>query len=804
MGGIALSYSQEKTPNQRSGLFKRIFSNKHTDKTRHPLPRSYGETVHDVYIDRESDTIAAKIHPAEDTGASANRSNDGVERFPHIKGYNSKRNAPQNEIEKLIDEIFAGYENRIDRMDPPDLTKEALSRLTKIPPGFETVWRDLVRCQIWEKQRKVNHSIEDIYQRTLTYSNQVKVFSDIPLIRETGLQEADGEFDPVLFMDASVIRRNEPNGSTLTAQQGVSRFREDQEFFETGVRKKFFNGAEATVSNRWAHLNNNSGFLFPENQGSSELVVSVVQPLLEGAGYHFNHSSLKIAKFDARMASSEFVRQLQSHLLEVNQAYWSLYFARASYLLHKNLVSETSSVLTQLEDRSDLDALESEVLRARGSLATRKNLLTRSEVAIRNSEERLRALVNDPDQDIGSNAEMVPTTLPVLAKVIEDLQTVAKEALHNRPEIQQGFDQLRAAAVRRDMQKNEKWPTLNLIAELMLSDLQGDFDSSRAFSSQFGDPGYQIGVQFEQPFDNDEARARLLRRELELRQQAKQLKTTIDSVLLEALVSYRELVSAYRDMMGNFETLKASREELRQLRDRIEIDTEEEAGHTTASRLQLILDSMDRNQSAEENFLNTLVAYNTSFAALERAKGTILRTQNVNIERVRDTDDTHKNQDLEQLSITIDSPIGNGGAKSGAKGCQTTVCSIRRGTTYGNPCPDCRHKVENFRSLTAPKPRPKPIPNDPVNLPLDSYETIPLESLPTTNDLIPLNPVLPQVPSVKVKPLELPKPSPNPLFGNGKNNKLFHFGKRPPSAEAKPKKNSTHKKAPIVAKPVGD
>lgn len=596
--------------------------------------------------------------------------------------------------------------------------------------------------------------------RTLEYSNQIKVFSDIPLIRETGMQEADGEFDPVFFMDTGVIRRNEPSGSSLVTGQGIGRFRENEEYFETGMRRKFLSGAEATVSNRWSHLDNNSTFLRPNNQGASEFVLSVTQPLMEGAGYHYNHSKIKIAKFDARMASSEFVRQLQAHLLEVNRAYWSLYYARSSYLLHKQLVSETSNILEQLEDRADLDALESEVLRARAALATRKSFLNRSEVAIRNSEERLRAMVNDPDQDIGSNAETIPMTLPVLATCLENVQKVAKDALHNRPEIQQGFDQLRAAVVRRDMQKNEKWPTLNLVAELMLGDIRANDDSTEAFRNQWGDPGYQVGLQFEHAIDNDEARAKLLRREIELRQQANQLKTTIDTVLLESVVSYRELITAYRDMIGKYETLNASREELRQLRDRLEVDTEEEGGRTTASQLQLILDSMDRNQSAEEAFLDAVVAYNASFAGLERAKGTILRKENIEIERVRDTDPTHQCDDVEKLKLYMKPQIA--GAKSG-KGSTPGYNPRYAGPTYGVAKP-YNTSIDSFRSLTEPEPRERRSADDVINESINAIETIPLQDiplrdLPSSSDsgLMPIEPV---APSVNVKPLRSAQPAP--------------------------------------------
>ncbi|MEO0415380.1 MAG: TolC family protein, partial [Verrucomicrobiota bacterium] len=372
--------------------------------------------------------------------------------------------------------------------------------------------------------------------------------------------------------------------------------------------------------------------------------------------------------------------------------------------------------------------------------------------------------------------EMIPTTLPVLSMCVEDVKTVAKEALHNRPEIQQGFDQLRAAVVRRDMQKNEKWPTLNLIAELMLGDIQPNKKYGDAYKNQFGDTGYLVGFQFEQAIDNDEDRARLLRREIELRQQSNQLKTTIDTVLLEAIVSYRELMTAFRDMEGKYRTLEASREELRQLRDRLEVDTEAEGGRTTATQLQLILDSMERNSSAEEAFLDSVVAYNASFAALERAKGTVLRKEGVEIERTRDTDPTHVGEDVEVLKITKSAPQTGKGGKNIAPGKNgvATPCGGCGSRTYGNPtcCPTAN--LNKLPSFTRPAPRAKVDSADKViESTIKEIERIPLEDLPSVapaqdaslfpNTSAPKPPAAkpaPKVskPAIKVEPVK-PKPT---------------------------------------------
>lgn len=649
IGGMGAfpSPAEDSAGKATEGFFSKWFGPK--DGTTSPVPPR--QRVRNPSIDPDTDTVAPVLR-AEPV-VTQNRANDPVERFPEIPGYESFTKASQEDIEDLIAKIYTAYEARIERMDPPDLRSSRTLAMGDVPAGFPTVWEGPVDDALWNDGAPTRRSLEDLYRLALEHSNILKTYRDLPLIRETGMQEADGDFDIETFIDGRINRTNEPVGSELTTGNNATRFLEHEDFIEAGLRKRLSSGAQISLSNRLATLSNNSAFLIPQNQGSSDFTLSVVQPLLQGGGYHYNHAKIKLAKIESRSASAEFVRQLDGHLLEVNNAYWALYQTRAHFLLTRDVVGTTATILDQLEQRSDLDALQSEVLRARAALEMRKAMLNRAEMEARNSEERLRALINDPGEDIGSNTELVPLTPPLLARYLDDVRLVAKDALRNRPEVQQGFDALRAAIVRRDVYKNEKLPTLNLVADLMLGDIEARDRATAAFESQFGaGTGYMLGFQFSQPWDNDAERARLLRSEIELRQQASRLRAIVDIVLLESLVSYRELMAAYRDMQGRYATLKASREELRQLRERLEIDTDNDRGRTTATQLQLILDSMDRNQIAEELFLQSIVTYNAAFAKLHSARGTFLRRENVTIKRVLDTDGTHPRQPVERLELS--------------------------------------------------------------------------------------------------------------------------------------------------------
>ena len=84
-------------------------------------------------------------------------------------------------------------------------------------------------------------------------------------------------------------------------------------------------------------------------------------------------------------------------------------------------------------------------------------------------------------------------------------------ALQHRPEINEARTELKAAAIRLDVAKNELRPTLNLILSTYVSGIEGDADHwnvGKSWGDQFnqGRPTYSTGATFEMPLGNRAAR----------------------------------------------------------------------------------------------------------------------------------------------------------------------------------------------------------------------------------------------------------------------------------------------------------
>jgi outer membrane protein TolC len=504
----------------------------------------------------------------------------------------------------------------------------------KVPTDFAPWWIRGQRASIGDNGGSRTFTVEELYQRALRHSKQIRVFSDLPLIRETGIQEAKGAFDTNTFLEGKFDHKNDPVGNTLTTG-GAERFKQDQWSFEAGAKKKFVTGTEVTLSQSYGRTDNNSIYFVPNPQSTANLSLSVVQPILKGAGVNYNRSIIRIAKLDSQVAMSEFIRQSESHLLEITRTYWALYAARVMYLQKAKLVEETGKVADELRARQQVDARKTQLFRAQSALASRRSDLIRSEAAVRNAQDRLRALTSDPELLDAPDSELIPADRLILSSSPVDARAAAEAALQNRPEITQAFLQLQAASIRENMARNEIMPELNLVLQGSLGGLSGS--DTGAYGRQYteGGPGYGIGLVFSFPLENNIGKAHLERRRIETRQQINQIKTTIDTVLLEVKVSAREVATAWRETQAKFEAVRAFTEDLDTLQARRPIqDLRDEL--QASSYLDTMLDAQDRRSDAEEEFIRAAANYQIAIVNLERAKGNLLTYSDVSVMRGKD------------------------------------------------------------------------------------------------------------------------------------------------------------------------
>ena len=506
---------------------------------------------------------------------------------------------------------------------PERETHTAIGARESIPPTFEPWWGAMLG-QSLRSRESLPVDVSGLVLAALQHSPMVSAIELTPEIRRTAIFEEEAAFDWATFLETTYDDVNEPVGNTLTTG-GPDRFKDRNWSGSAGVRRRTVIGGEIEVSQQVGWQQTNSRFFIPDQQGNSRLSVSFTQPLLSQSGHAYNTSRTMLARLDVDAASQQSQEELQQHLLDVATAYWDLYRSRAVFLQRQRVLSQAETILTTLEGRQQIDALPRQVLRARAAVSSRRTEIVRASMEIRNAESNLRRLVGDPQFAAAEGTELLPTEHPTMVEIPVSLAGSARTALMRRPEIRRAIAEVRSAGVRLGMAENELMPRLDLVFNAYVAGLQneGQIGDSILDSWTDGRPSFATGLLFEVPLHRRAAKARQKRRELELLQTTRELEAAVETTLTEVELAVREAATSHREMVSQFQTLRATTQEAEYLTDRWRLVPGSD--RAAAILLEDLIDAQARAADDEGAFVAAQVNYLLALTNLRRTMGTLLQ-----------------------------------------------------------------------------------------------------------------------------------------------------------------------------------
>jgi len=497
-------------------------------------------------------------------------------------------------------------------------------QLVELPRDYAPWWEEVINKPLRAAPATHPINVESLILAAIEYSPQVTAFRIDPIIRETQILEEAAEFDWQSFIETKFADSNDPIGNSLTTGDNSDRFTDKHLTSRLGLEKRLAQGGKVDVAQNFGLQNNNSTFFTPTQQGTSRIELSFTQPLLRGAGANYNQSRTVLAMLDHQVSEDELQGSLQDHLLEVYATYWNLYRARAVRLQKERLLQRAIEVEQKLSARQGIDSVRRQVLRARAAIASRRSEIARADMEVRNSESRLRLLVNSPDLKRNTIIELLPVEAPMSEYLSVSMRGSVETALQNRPDIRRAITLMKETAVRLDVSKNELLPKLDLVLETYVAGLRGRNQVDTAWTNQFseGRPGYTVGLTLQFPLGNRAAKARYAKREWEVARTLKQFEASVETSLTEVELAVRELETSYQEMLSRFQSMLAADTEANYLLERWRLLPGND--QTTSFLLEDMLDAQERVAMEEQDFVEAQVAYVLSVVRLKRASGILL------------------------------------------------------------------------------------------------------------------------------------------------------------------------------------
>lgn len=477
----------------------------------------------------------------------------------------------------------------------------------------------------------VHLSLQDILHRCAEHNATVQVAGYDPAIDETRVTEAQAAFDPTFYSNFQYSLDRElaptPQNPDLSTNSEL-----DFRSYDTqvGIKQQLDSGGKIDLRYEPRRTRRDPGFGTPNTPNpfwTSDLTLEITQPLLQNFGTDVNRARIFINKHNQRISLQDFRQALEKNLNETEQTYWQLYEAEREVKIAEELLNRTLGTGQVLYNRLTQDVGRVQMSEANSSIEQRRTALIQARAAVRDLSDQLKNQMNDPEFPVTGNVLILPSEAPIMDQIRLNEQDEIATAMENRSEL--GQQQLRSenAEIAANVAKNNLLPQLNFVGSVGAEGLGGEYiDSLR---DQYGLDHFQwsAGLQLEIPIGNRAARAIWKRAQLQRLQADAQYRALVDQVALDVRKAVREVNTEWEKMVGTKKSRIAAADALSAVEER-----ERASEALTPEFVNRKLGLQQQLADAETNEVDAVAKYQVALSNLEKAKGTLLRYNNVIME----------------------------------------------------------------------------------------------------------------------------------------------------------------------------
>jgi len=463
--------------------------------------------------------------------------------------------------------------------------------------------------------QKQTLTLAECTQRALEHNYDIRYEAYTPAISQTELVEAEAAFDATFFLDSSWSHLDQATATSLAPSKS------DARSLTGGIRQLLPTGMQVSTSLATDRQFTDIQFVTLNPSYDSDFDVTFTQPLLKNFGLDVNRAQINIRRLDRRIAYETFIRQVRQTLFNVETAYWRLQQARGDVANQAESVAQNYVTWQSMLERAQHDATPVEIANSEARWRSRYVLFLESVKAVRDAEDALKNLLNDPELKLSDKVELIPIDPPYLAPLVLDHFAEVRTALDSRSEIAQARLAVEQARVNTMFAKNQTWPKLDLSFRYNVSGIGESSDDGFDSLTTNRFRSYTVSATFEVPFGNRAPRAALRRARMQESQAVVNLNRVADGVVQEVNEAIRTIMVRYEQIEPQLEAVRAAERNLRALQAR--------AVDISPTYLETELNAVEQLANTRQTLLQVVAEYNIAVAALENAKGTLLEYNNI-------------------------------------------------------------------------------------------------------------------------------------------------------------------------------
>ncbi len=492
-----------------------------------------------------------------------------------------------------------------------------------------------------DKQATLSLTLEDAIMRTLKNNYAVAIQYLGPEAASLSVSQAKEIFIPTLGFGLNKRSTQSASFSWLDAAEQVKSSYSDVDF---AISQLIPIGGTFSVSLAGYRNWSNSKFQTVNPRFGGTLRFDFRQPLLRGFGTKMTRYNIIVNQNNLQISENDLDSTLINIIFAVESAYWNLVYsienlkvAQESLLLARDLLAKNQRAV-EVGTMAPID-----VLSAQAEVALREADIITTETQVKNNEDRLRTIINLPEEEMKLALPIKPLDIPKYEINAVNLEESLMTAMQNRPELKSLKVQLQNQDLSLSYAKNQLLPALNLTASYWSPGISGSQiiylnndplsgqiiatipgGASKALSDALGlkYSNWAVGLTLDIPLNSLLSKAAYQQAKLNVEQAMLQLKNQEQTV-------YLEIRNGVRDVQANYQRVQAYRV-ARELAEK-KLQAEQEKLKVGLSTNFVVLSYQRDLSNARISELKAIVDYAISLANLDKVMGVTLKTKNINV-----------------------------------------------------------------------------------------------------------------------------------------------------------------------------
>ncbi|PYS70764.1 MAG: hypothetical protein DMF73_12185 [Acidobacteria bacterium] len=523
-------------------------------------------------------------------------------------------------------------------------------------------------------------SLTDAIRKALQNNQDIEVSRDDVRFAEQQLRSLQGVYEPIFSMTPQWIHNITPQQSSLGGSGNTGKTTTTTFNWNPTVTKSFEKGGGTyTLSFANARTNTSNSFNLINPFWSSNLSLSINQPLLRNRSIDANRHAIRVQKKRLEQTDSDFRQRTIQIISQVQAAYWNLVFAL------RNQQNQLDSLQVSRQNMRNIEAEIAAGAKApldraqvQTDIATREANLYIASQSVSIAENNLKELMlRDPKAPEWS-AQLTPTDSPAFDLSPVDLSAALDDGHKNRPELRRLTLQRDINSVDLQYFQNQTLPQVDIQSTVAATGLAGTqlgapagtpvplisgnaATSSNAFLLNqiqtlqrslgqpvavvptvassgiapnlvggygkdlanlfgFGTRNMTVGVAISFPFHNKTAEANLAGARIQREQLDASYRSQDQAIEMDVRNAAQSVDTAQKRVVAS----RAARESAEQ-----QLAGEQKLYDVGRSTTFLLLQRQQELTAARTNELQAQTDYNKALADLQRATGSTLRVNNV-------------------------------------------------------------------------------------------------------------------------------------------------------------------------------